>query len=120
MPPDWSVPACTQRSRRRLSLTLPMQVRQACATTLTALCRNRGQPCRACFVTFYVACRCCRLRSASRQGRTTCLACRQAKQVVLRSEEHTSELQSLMRISYAVFCLKKKKDIPEINCIHNM
>src|SRR3546814_5982898 len=28
--------------------------------------------------------------------------------VVLRSEEHTSELQSLMRISYAVFCLKKK------------
>src|SRR3546814_4860178 len=29
--------------------------------------------------------------------------------VVERSEEHTSELQSLMRISYAVFCLKKKK-----------
>src|SRR3546814_3392694 len=28
-----------------------------------------------------------------------------------RSEEHTSELQSLMRISYAVFCLKKKKHI---------
>src|SRR3546814_10517321 len=32
----------------------------------------------------------------------------------LRSEEHTSELQSLMRISYAVFCLKKKKqNIPK-------
>src|SRR3546814_4525842 len=30
---------------------------------------------------------------------------------LLRSEEHTSELQSLMRISYAVFCLKKKKQI---------
>src|SRR3546814_9701985 len=30
--------------------------------------------------------------------------------VVKRSEEHTSELQSLMRISYAVFCLKKKTD----------
>src|SRR3546814_1890590 len=29
----------------------------------------------------------------------------------LRSEEHTSELQSLMRISYAVFCLKKKKTL---------
>src|SRR3546814_1495792 len=28
----------------------------------------------------------------------------------VRSEEHTSELQSLMRISYAVFCLKKKKN----------
>src|SRR3546814_9765494 len=29
---------------------------------------------------------------------------------LVRSEEHTSELQSLMRISYAVFCLKKKKE----------
>src|SRR3546814_1987081 len=34
---------------------------------------------------------------------------RAAHQVLERSEEHTSELQSLMRISYAVFCLKKKK-----------
>src|SRR3546814_9781372 len=33
-----------------------------------------------------------------------------AKLLVDRSEEHTSELQSLMRISYAVFCLKKKKN----------
>src|SRR3546814_1519974 len=33
---------------------------------------------------------------------------REAGAVILRSEEHTSELQSLMRISYAVFCLKKK------------
>src|SRR3546814_8127433 len=32
-----------------------------------------------------------------------------------RSEEHTSELQSLMRISYAVFCLKKKKHKPHHN-----
>src|SRR3546814_1863893 len=32
----------------------------------------------------------------------------------VRSEEHTSELQSLMRISYAVFCLKKKKT--QTNC----
>src|SRR3546814_7600610 len=32
-----------------------------------------------------------------------------------RSEEHTSELQSLMRISYAVFCLKKKKTNPQPN-----
>src|SRR3546814_5150220 len=35
-----------------------------------------------------------------------------------RSEEHTSELQSLMRISYAVFCLKKKKTTP-ITTTHN-
>src|SRR3546814_5476855 len=32
-----------------------------------------------------------------------------------RSEEHTSELQSLMRISYAVFCLKKKKEKKQHN-----
>src|SRR3546814_2286478 len=32
------------------------------------------------------------------------------REASLRSEEHTSELQSLMRISYAVFCLKKKKN----------
>src|SRR3546814_12203729 len=39
-----------------------------------------------------------------------------------RSEEHTSELQSLMRISYAVFCLKKKRQYnnthTNINCTH--
>src|SRR3546814_10324600 len=39
--------------------------------------------------------------------------------LVARSEEHTSELQSLMRISYAVFCLKKKNNITiqRHNCI---
>src|SRR3546814_7858461 len=35
-----------------------------------------------------------------------------------RSEEHTSELQSLMRISYAVFCLKKKKNTPKYEARH--
>src|SRR3546814_2207174 len=40
------------------------------------------------------------------QGRADDLA----STVLLRSEEHTSELQSLMRTSYAVFCLKKKDD----------
>src|SRR3546814_8302889 len=35
-----------------------------------------------------------------------------------RSEEHTSELQSLMRISYAVFCLKKKKNDCRLNTTH--
>src|SRR3546814_2186534 len=39
---------------------------------------------------------------------------------LLRSEEHTSELQSLMRISYAVFCLKKKNTLPQhLNSICN-
>src|SRR3546814_7336257 len=48
-------------------------------------------------------------------GRSRYGPCRKAREqgvervLVGRSEEHTSELQSLMRISYAVFCLKKKK-----------
>src|SRR3546814_3934720 len=37
-----------------------------------------------------------------------------------RSEEHTSELQSLMRISYAVFCLKKKKKTKQITLAINL
>src|SRR3546814_6932774 len=36
-----------------------------------------------------------------------------------RSEEHTSELQSLMRISYAVFCLKKKKQLGHITQVNH-
>src|SRR3546814_9967616 len=46
-----------------------------------------------------------RPRAPEQAGCLVRCACR------LRSEEHTSELQSLMRISYAVFCLKKKKTI---------
>src|SRR3546814_1471271 len=41
-----------------------------------------------------------------------------AKFLDARSEEHTSELQSLMRISYAVFCLKKKKIPMHHMCRH--
>src|SRR3546814_8205032 len=44
------------------------------------------------------------LRGVGREGRG-----RNSREQNERSEEHTSELQSLMRISYAVFCLKKKK-----------
>src|SRR3546814_6969397 len=45
---------------------------------------------------------------------------RRVLDVAERSEEHTSELQSLMRISYAVFCLKKKKTlIKYINIDHS-
>src|SRR3546814_2390642 len=49
-------------------------------------------------------------------------SCRDARRLLrvpgnARSEEHTSELQSLMRISYAVFCLKKKKQYQ--NDTHN-
>src|SRR3546814_1524052 len=43
------------------------------------------------------------------RGDACCDARHWQLQIRKRSEEHTSELQSLMRISYAVFCLKKKK-----------
>src|SRR3546814_3441229 len=45
--------------------------------------------------------------AASTKARTTVIG---GPNEMYRSEEHTSELQSLMRISYAVFCLKKKKE----------
>src|SRR3546814_9475157 len=54
------------------------------------------------------------LNDAAREPRQQRVACHQQRgrhdrcRYKLRSEEHTSELQSLMRISYAVFCLKKK------------
>src|SRR3546814_10351693 len=40
------------------------------------------------------------------------------EETTMRSEEHTSELQSLMRISYAVFCLKKKKYLKSHYILH--
>src|SRR3546814_1781168 len=51
----------------------------------------------------------CRHRSPGRAHRTAQDNGAATRLEQYRSEEHTSELQSLMRISYAVFCLKKKK-----------
>src|SRR3546814_9130974 len=48
-------------------------------------------------------------REDEREGRALREAGRPVPAADRRSEEHTSELQSLMRISYAVFCLKKKR-----------
>src|SRR3546814_7570336 len=50
---------------------------------------------------------CCRVVASSDRQMAAKAAAEERK--TARSEEHTSELQSLMRISYAVFCLKKKK-----------
>src|SRR3546814_3701789 len=47
-------------------------------------------------------------RIGQREGRTSDQTQLRVGQIEIRSEEHTSALQSLMRISYAVFCLKKK------------
>src|SRR3546814_7468555 len=54
-----------------------------------------------------------RMREEQRSGKSPIQAIQagfeRAWGTIIRSEEHTSELQSLMRISYAVFCLKKQK-----------
>src|SRR3546814_5568402 len=50
-----------------------------------------------------------RARAAHFRGFAAFELARRGAEAFERSEEHTSELQSLMRISYAVFCLKKKK-----------
>src|SRR3546814_8401988 len=50
----------------------------------------------------------CRARRSTRSGMASSRGARASKIQPTRSEEHTSELQSLMRISYAVFCFKKK------------
>src|SRR3546814_2921143 len=61
----------------------------------------------------------------SRRSFVPALRAARSMTVMMRSEEHTSELQSLMRISYAVFCLKKKNKsnrntvTPCITAIHN-
>src|SRR3546814_10879527 len=52
----------------------------------------------------------------ARQAVVAAAAVAVAVAAVARSEEHTSELQSLMRISYAVFCLKKKKKLEISRC----
>src|SRR3546814_9050994 len=65
----------------------------------TTLFRSRGTGCSP------GACGCSTASGSSRPS--SCIAT--GRSAPSRSEEHTSELQSLMRISYAVFCLKKKK-----------
>src|SRR3546814_7318546 len=55
-------------------------------------------------------------RSPGRSGCVTAAPCTGPRRPT-RSEEHTSELQSLMRISYAVFCLKKKTRTPKTHLL---
>src|SRR3546814_7076241 len=83
----------------------------------TTLCRSAGSRTRHARRTRWPVVGACRDgRRACRRGSLAAAAARSCGDggddrgaVVRRSEEHTSELQSLMRISYAVFCLKKKQ-----------
>src|SRR3546814_3497520 len=90
-------PACFQEINRRL-FDQGGNGRLFALSKVFDLCRQLG---------FHRRCEIARVRAA----RPTPGQGNREKGVFLsfRSEEHTSELQSLMRISYAVFCLKKKK-----------
>src|SRR3546814_4409263 len=79
--------------KNQLNFSNQCTLRTACKFLLTCCCSS----------CVYVSCSTCR-RAFSLAWIVFC-----ALSWVFRSEEHTSELQSLMRISYAVFCLKKKK-----------
>src|SRR3546814_7292410 len=93
-------PLRSSKNSRRLSESLGKRSAATAIASATWLCalRNSGS-----FAFWTSDCR--RNRSARSARGSACSLVSRA-----RSEEHTSELQSLMRISYAVFCLKKKKN----------
>src|SRR3546814_1927132 len=104
---DWSSDVCSSdllRRQRRLQVAAGA-ARTVLAVGRTALARGRRGDRAA-----LVGARCGR-RLAIPDRSATPVASWRAPLRCRRSEEHTSELQSLMRISYAVFCLKKKKNI---------
>src|SRR3546814_5205342 len=98
----------SQRDEASIAQAQPNGLMAPCAGVQWALCCATHWVKRSlvCNFSFFI-----RARRASSSGNTpnsassTCLS-----SCLWRSEEHTSELQSLMRIPYAVFCLKKKKN----------
>src|SRR3546814_10286927 len=112
---DWSSDVCSSdlagaRALQRRAELPADSLEEFCAERLVELATDR----RADLVIDLGARRQSRttLRSSSdsaRRGHDDLIVGRDRDLRDLRSEEHTSEIQSLMRISYAVFCLKKKK-----------
>src|SRR3546814_4762693 len=121
---DWSSDVCSSDLEADL-------VVQASLVDLAAVFRHRPEDCTGALPLRVDEARVAALRARYRQGQDLPLvgvawysgnreigAPKSASLTALRSEEHTSELQSLMRISYAVFCLKKKKTIIKIQIHH--
>src|SRR3546814_3098449 len=107
---DWSSDVCSSDLRHQLHHPARAGVADRGAVELAFLPRDRVDEGPVAFVARGDAHR----REARDLDRVEAVRLRAAAdhhaQVGARSEEHTSELQSLMRISYAVFCLKKKKN----------
>src|SRR3546814_7658279 len=106
---DWSSDVCSSDLSCLRYLRPLRSLRIHLALHATFRCASPPQPCPACAVcnkNFCMSQAPVGQRSAHRpQCRHT-----SSSLTITRSEEHTSELQSLMRISYAVFCLKTKKN----------
>src|SRR3546814_10011308 len=109
---DWSSDVCSSDLMRRvtqLNLETPLLIAQHLLPAMKAAGFGRivnissraalGKELRSAYAA----------TKAGLIGLTRTWALELARHGITRSEEHTSELQSLMRISYAVFCLKKKK-----------
>src|SRR3546814_1321052 len=96
-PPSWG--ATMRLGCRRATGRCPLHVPSSCAWSATPLRSSTAITASSCASADFSG------QRGSREG---------------RSEEHTSELQSLMRISYAVFCLKKKIKIHNHNTHHRL
>src|SRR3546814_9231653 len=114
---DWSSDVCSSDLNRYclhlIAALLCFQKRRDCAcptpvTFLISVCNIRGR-----YITVSTGRRTIvRATECDDQGSMAAVA---RLKKTIRSEEHTSELQSLMRISYAVFCLKKKNTTYTLN-----
>src|SRR3546814_10291598 len=103
---DWSSDAAPSRKKRgRWGGCLPWAIIGAVLFTIFAIWKFPSFKAQAELGSAYAARVGCSCRYV--QGRSL-ESCQSDFEPGMRSEEHTSELQSLMRISYAVFCLKKK------------
>src|SRR3546814_2849662 len=104
---DWSSDVCSSDLVSRATVSSTVRIRVADLGSSTAGTKSGVQP--------WILCGDQSLPASSEatagSAAVTCTSGRATRSTSAtpRSEEHTSELQSLMRISYAVFCLKKKK-----------
>src|SRR3546814_6837513 len=107
---DWSSDVCSSDLRDEGRPALPVRIGLHSGPVVVG---NIGSPSRINYTivgdAVNTAARIEALGSRMQRDDEDCLVLAGAATRTRRSEEHTSELQSLMRISYAVFCLKKKK-----------
>src|SRR3546814_8855376 len=96
---DWSSDVCSSDLAKGNGLPAALDAAHHNPTmkTFADRLRNAGKPHKVIII------------AIARKQITLANALSKTRQKWVRSEEHTSELQSLMRISYAVFCLKKKR-----------